>query len=134
MFNVHVEFWHASQGDSQHLGAAGIHQYLLRTYDSVSGVALVKDLTVLFADLAHLETVVLKTGDHCGQVQTHNIQSMIEALRKACRAEITIEHRTCEDALTLALQAKKSTARPPGAPLLSPFWCLPTRDESWERW
>lgn len=119
-----------SQDDSQYSGAARIHHCLLRVTRGKFEEALIEGLAALFARLAYLKTIVLETSH--SSWGDHDVQSVTEALRKVCKAEV--EHRTCEEAHKLALQAKKNSARPPGAALLSPFWCLQTHADSWRAW
>ena len=129
--SLQVEF-HVSQDDSLHLGAARIHHCLLHLHDSDDVRALRGDLTAigdLFSHFAYLETVVLEIGH---ELETDNVQPLIEALRKVCRADV--RHRTSEEAHELALQAKKSPSRSFSAVLLSPFWCLQEHVHWWEHW
>ena len=105
-----------SQDNSQHSGAARIHHCLLRVPDAEVAQKLTKGLqsnSDIFAHFAYLETVVLETGY---KFKIEDVQSLTEALRKVCRAEV--RHRTCEEALKLALDAKKGAAYSPGAGLL----------------
>lgn len=129
---LHVEF-HASQDDTQHSGAARIHHCLLRAQDSNDVQVLTNGLTTIgdtFTHFAYLETVVLEIGY---ELELDDVQSLAEALRKACGAGVTVRYRTCEEAHKLALQAKKSpSSRSTSAGLLSPFWCLQEHVPNWE--
>ena len=81
------------------------------------------------AQFAHLETIVLET---CYRLGVDDAQALLKSLRKACRVEV--QHRTCEEAHQVALQAKKSPDRSVGAGLLSPFWCLKEHGAKWRSW
>lgn len=127
---LHFEF-HASQDKWQHLDAACIHHCLLRVFDRNGAQALAGDVTKIgnsLAQFTYLETVVLETGN---RLEMDDVQSLIEALRKVITAEV--QHRTCDEAHKLALQAKKSPSRPITAGLLSPFWCLQEHVEKWDK-
>ena len=120
---LHIEF-HSRQHDSHHSGAAReVHACLLRVwqYETVQKLEETGGLKALgetLAQFAYLETVVLETSH---EFDIDEVPSLLESLRSTCRADV--QHRTCEDAHKLALQAKDSPSRSTGGGLLSPFWC-----------
>lgn len=125
--SFHVEF-HASH-NAGHIGHC-----LLRVYDHNGTRALTDDLITLgdtFVHFSHLETVVLETSRG---LEIDEIQTSTERLRKVCRPEVVVQHRTCDDAHKLALEAKESASRPSNAGLLSPFWCLQEGAKDWNNW
>ena len=80
------------------------------------GLASLGDTLVRFA---HLESVVLETSSMLSADET---QGLLNALREASGVEV--QHRTCDQAHKLALEAKKNSAHFVSAAPLSPFWCL----------
>ena len=122
---------HSRQGDPHHSGAARVHACLLRVwkYETVPELEKAGSLKALgetLVQFAYLETVVLETRH---QFDIDKVPSLLELLRNTFRADV--QHRTCNDAHKLALQAKKSPSRFTGGGLLSPFWCL--KEHVW-RW
>ena len=119
-FFLFVEF-HARQDDPQRLGASRVHHCLLRTESNFDTETLLKNSQSL-ADILNrfrfLETVVFEAG---ARLEATTVQSLLEALRKACRVEV--QHRTYDEGHKLALQAKKSSSWSSDMGLLSPFWC-----------
>ena len=117
---LHIEF-HSRQGDPHHSGAARVHACLLRVqwYEQLEKAGDLKALGETLAQFMFLETVVLETSD---QFDIDEVPSLLEWLRNTCRADV--QHRTCDEAHKVALQAKKSPSRSTGGQLLSPFWCL----------
>ena len=129
---LHVEFY-TTQDNSLHPRAARIHHCLLRVFNSDSAQALTKGLTTIgntFTRFAYLETIVLETSH---KLAIGDIDSLIEALQKASRADV--QHRSFEEGHKLALQAKMGTARSPDTGLLSPFWCVGPvyTNQAWEK-
>ena len=86
-----------------------------------------KALCETLAQFTYLETVVLETSH---RFNIDKVPSLLELLHDTCGADV--QHRTCEDAHKLALQAKKSPSRSTGGGLLSLFWCLEER--GWQLW
>ena len=130
-----IEF-HSRQGDPHHSGAARIHACLLRVrdYETVLNLEKTESLKALgetLAQIAYLETVVLETGRW---FDINKVPSLLESLRDTCGADV--QHRTCDDAHKLALEAKKCPSHSTGGRLLSPFWCSDSEfDEyGWEKW
>ena len=131
MAGLHIEF-HLRQDDSHHSGVARIHACLLRVRTYETARELEKSLVAVgetLAQLTLLETVVLETSQ---EVDVERLPSLLESLRKTCRAEV--QHRTCDEAHKLALQAKNSPSRSTGGGLLSPFWCLEKHVYTWDVW
>ena len=133
MGSLHIEF-HSRQDDPHHSGAARIQACLLRVrnYDTVEKLEETGSLKALgetLAQFAYLETVVLETSH---QFDIDKVPSLLELLRDTCGADV--QHRTCEDAHKLALQAKKSPPHSTGGGLLSPFWCLEKYVRHWVVW
>ena len=88
-----------------------------------------KALGETLAQFAYLETVILETSD---LFDIDTVPSLLESLRNTCGADV--QHRICEDAHELALQAKKSPSRSIGGGLLAPFWCLDKHVRYWSGW
>ena len=130
---LHIEF-HSRQGDPHHSGAARVHACLLRvwqyeTVQELEGTGGLKALGETLAQFAYLETVVLETGH---LFDNDKVPLLLELLRDICGADV--QHRTCDDAHKLALQAKNSPSRSTGGGLLSPFWCLKKHVLRWDEW
>ena len=135
---LHIEF-HSRQDDPHHSGAARVHACLLRVSGYESGYETVqkleetgglKALGETLAQFMLLETVVLETS--YGFDIGIEVPPLLESLRDTCWANV--QHRTCEDAHKLALQAKKSPSCSTGGGLLSPFWCLKDDVWRWDNW
>ena len=132
MSSLHIEF-HSRQHDSHHSGAARVHACLLRvwqyeTVQKLEETGGLKTLGETLAQFAYLETVVLETGSSPFDID--KVPSMLESLRNTCGAHV--QHRTCDSAHKLALQAKESPSRSTGGGLLSPFWC--GHVGAWKNW
>ena len=125
-----IEF-HASKDAWRHPGTASIHRCLLRIKGDGPGLNR-KGLKPPFSDIlacfTYLETVVVETGRG---FWTGDVQSVIVALHKGSGVEV--QHRTSDEALKLALQAKKSPSRSTSAGPLSPLWCLQRSTELWDK-
>ena len=127
----HTEF-HSRQDRAQSSGTARIHTVLLRVLSSNQREKLEKNSGALgkaLASLTFLDVIVLETGDRINDTE---VSSLLESLRDTCGADV--QHRICEDAHKLALQAKKSRTRSTGGGLLSPFWCLEEGAQRWRHW
>ena len=126
--SFHVEF-HASQDNAGH-----IRHCLLRVYDHNGARALTDDLITIgdtFTHFTHLQVVVLETSH---ELQANDVESSIERLRRVCRPEVVVQHRTCNDAHKLALEVKERASRSANAGPLSPFWCLQESAKDWDKW
>ena len=64
-----------------------------------------------------LETVVVESHH---KLEEAPIQSLLGSLRKVCKANVEVQHRTCDEAHKIAVQAKEDSTI---AGLLSPYWC-----------
>ena len=121
---LHIEF-HSRQGNPHHSGTARVHACLLRVldYDTVQNLEETGGLKALgetLAQFAYLETVVLETSH---PFDIDKVPSLLELLRNTCRADV--QHRTCDDAHKLALQAKKSPSRSTGGGHYTLTSCIP---------
>ena len=134
MDELYIEF-HSRQVDPHHSGAARVHACLLRvvrnyvTGENLESTESLKAIGETLVQFTYLETVVLETGH---RFDIDKVPSLLESLRNTCGADV--QHRTCDDAHKLALQAKKSPSRSTGAGLLSPFWCLKKLWWRWDNW
>ena len=80
-----------------------------------------------------MAAIILETGY---QVEPDEILELLKSLRKACRADVEVQHRTADEAHGAALRVKKdmSGAASVGAVVSSPFWCLPDCAGGWDDW
>ena len=129
--DLQIEF-HSRQDGTQSSGTARIYACLLRVLSDGGRKDLEKNSRALgeaLASLTFLDVIVLETGN---RINDGEVSSLLGSLREACRVEV--QHRTCDEAHQLALQAKKSHSRSAGGGLVSPFWCLEKHAYAWHRW
>ena len=120
IYDLQIEF-HSRQAGTQSSGTARIHACLLRVLSDGGKDRLEKDSRALgeaLALLTFLEVVVLETSHW---INNDDVSSLLGWLRNGC--SVGVQHRTCNEAHKLALQAKKSPSPLTGGGLLSPFWC-----------
>ena len=129
--SLYVEFY-AKQFGLQRTGTAHICHCLLRARNSSNVQTLLKGSASLgkpLSRLPYLETVFFESSH---ELEAASVQPLLESLGKACRVEV--QHRTCDEAHKLAVQAKKSPSRSTGGGLVSPFWCLEKNRRKWWVW
>ena len=131
---LHLEF-HAKQ--TQLRGVAHVHHCLVRVAREHNLRTLKERVLQLRHTLARfpcLETLVIETPNREDFGDAQAIEPLVEELQAALSANV--QHRTCDDAHKVAMQARKATGRSVHghAELVSPFWLLNEHGWLWKLW
>ena len=117
---------------SRHQQSSYIRQIIIRlsrddiTPDFEKGRDAFPQLQEAISQLALLRSVILESRNN-----TDNGDALAGLLRKG---GLHVEQRTCEQAHSIHLKAKTSTAHLNAMPFLSPFWLLKRHCDEWRNW